>query len=298
MLPRRHTERRLTLGDRQIVTHGLPRRVWQDLYHLFMTASWPALFGRFAALFVLFNLAFAALYRLQPGGIANLNPPGYWGYFFFSVETLATVGYGDMHPQSLFAHILAAFEIFIGMMSVGLIAGIMFARFSRPFARFLFADHVVIRPVDGLQTLMLRAANARQNVIMEAHAELRLIRDERTVEGLPMRRLYDLPLRRSQHPIFAFGWTLLHVIDESSPLHGESEHSLMLSRANLLLSVSGTDESTGQTLMARKHYSSGAIRWNHTFADILTVGPDGTDRFDYTKFHQVEPVILDERDSG
>ena len=286
------------LGERQIVTSGLPRRIWQDLYHLFMTASWPALFGRFAALFVLFNLTFAILYRLQPGGIANLNPPGYWGYFFFSVETLATVGYGDMHPQTFFTHTLAAIEIFIGMMSVGLIAGIMFARFSRPFARFLFADHVVIRHVDGMLTLMLRAANARQNVIMEAHAELRLIRDERTVEGLPLRRLYDLPLSRNQHPIFAFGWTLLHVIDESSPLHGESEQSLMLSRANLLLSVAGTDESTGQTLMARKHYASAAIRWNHTFADILSVGPDGIDRFDYTKFHLVEPLSVEEPDSG
>ena len=286
------------LGDRQIVTHGLPRRIRHDLYHLFMTVGWLALFARFAALFLLFNLTFAWLYELRPGGIANLNPPGYWGYFFFSVETLATVGYGDMHPQTLFAHVLAAIEIFIGMMSVGLIAGIMFARFSRPFARFLFADQVVIRTVDGLLTLMLRAANARQNVIMEAHAELRLIRDERTVEGMPIRRIHDLRLRRNQHPIFAFGWTLLHIIDESSPLHGESEHSLMLSRANLLLSVAGTDESTGQTLMARKHYSAAAIRWNHSFADILTVDPDGSDRFDYTKFHQVEPLTIDERDSG
>jgi inward rectifier potassium channel len=292
--PRRRNERRLTLGERQIVTQGLPRRRWQDLYHLFMTASWPVLFGRFAVLFVLFNLVFATLYRLVPGGIANLNPPGYWGYFFFSVETLATVGYGDMHPQTLFAHVLAAIEIFIGMMSVGLIAGIMFARFSRPFARFLFADRVVIRPMDGVPTLMLRAANARQNVIMEAHAELRLIRDERTVEGLPIRRIYDLPLRRSQHPIFAFGWTLLHVIDEKSPLYGESEQSLMMSRTNLLLSVAGTDESTGQTLMARKHYTATAMRWNHTFADILTVGADGIDRFDYTKFHVIEPLTLQE----
>ena len=189
-------------------------------------------------------------------------------------------------------------EMFVGLMMLALVTGIMFARFSRPFARFLFADQVVIRPVDGLLTLMLRAANARQNVIMEAHAELRLIRDERTVEGLPLRRLYDLPLRRSQHPIFAFGWTLLHVIDELSPLHGESEQSLMMSRANLLLSVAGTDESTGQTLMARKHYTAATIRWNHTFADILTVGPDGIDRFDYTKFHLIEPLAIEEQESG
>ena len=263
--------------------------MWQDLYHLFMTASWPALFASFAALFVLFNLAFASLYELQPAGIADLNPPGYWGLFFFSVETLATVGYGDMHPQSVFAHILAATEIFIGMMSVGLIAGIMFSRFSRPFARFVFAEHVVIRPFDGRPTLMLRAANARQNVIMEAQAQLRLIKEELTVENSPIRRIYDLPLRRSQHPIFIFGWTLLHVIDAASPLFGESPQSLADAKANLLLTVSGTDETTGQTLMARKHYSAAALRWNYSFADILTQTPDGKDRFDYSKFQDIEP---------
>ncbi len=285
-----NTDRRLTLAGRQIITHGLPRRIWQDLYHLFMTVSWPALFGSFAVFFLLFNLAFATVYSLQPAGIANLNPPGYWGRFFFSVETLATVGYGDMHPQSLYAHIVAAIEIFVGMMSVGLIAGVMFARFSRPFARFLFADYAVIRPVDGQPTLMLRAANARQNVIMEAQAQLRLIREELTVERFPIRRIYDLPLRRSQHPIFIFGWTLLHVIDASSPLFGESAQSLAESRANLLLSVSGTDETTGQALMARKHYPAAALRWNYNFIDILTVSPDGVDRFDYTKFHEIEPM--------
>jgi inward rectifier potassium channel len=282
------------LGDRQIVTHGLPRRLRQDLYHLFMTASWPALFASFACLFVLFNVCFATLYSLQPAGIANLNPPGYWGRFFFSVETLATVGYGDMHPQTMFAHIVAACEIFIGMMSVGLIAGIMFARFSRPFARFLFAEHAVVRPLDGHLTLMLRAANARQNVIMEAHAELRLIREERSVEGTAIRRIYDLPLRRSQHPIFAVGWTLLHVIDEASALHGESAASMLTSHASLLLTVTGTDESTGQTLMARKHYSAAALKWNYSFADILRIDPDGSDHFDYTKFHDVEPLAIEE----
>jgi inward rectifier potassium channel len=284
------SDRHLTLAGRQIVTHGLPRRIWQDLYHLFMTVTWPVLFATFAGFFLLFNLAFALVFSLQPGDIANVNPPGYWGIFFFSVETLATVGYGDMHPQSLFAHIVAAFEIFVGMMSVALIAGMMFARFSRPYARFMFANYVVIRRIDGQLTLMLRAANARQNIVMEAQAQLRLIREELTVEGFPIRRIYDLPLRRSQHPIFIFGWTLLHVIDASSPLYGQSAQSLAESRANLLLTVSGTDETTGQTLMARKHYSPAAVRWNHNFIDILTTTANGTDSFDYTKFHQIEPL--------
>jgi len=289
MIFRQVTDRRLTLAGRQIITRGLPRRIWHDLYHLFMTVTWPVLFATFAGFFLLFNLAFALVFSLQPGDIANVNPPGYWGIFFFSVETLATVGYGDMHPQSLFAHIVAAIEIFVGMMSVALIAGMMFARFSRPFARFMFANDVVIRRIDGQLTLMLRAANARQNIIMEAQAQLRLIRQERTVEGFPMRRIYDLPLRRSQHPIFIFGWTLLHIIDAASPLYGQTAQSLTESHASLLLTVSGTDETTGQTLMARKNYPPAAVHWNHNFIDILS-SEDGTDSFDYSKFHQIEPL--------
>jgi inward rectifier potassium channel len=151
----------------------------------------------------------------------------------------------------------------------------------------MFADVVVIRRMDGQLTLMLRAANARQNIIMEAQAQLRLIRQELTVEGYPMRRIYDLPLRRSQHPIFMLGWTLLHIIDAASPLYGQTAQSMAESHASLLLTVSGTDETTGQTLMARKHYAPAAVHWNHNFIDMLS-SDNGVDRFDYTKFHQIE----------
>ncbi|EQD30725.1 K channel inward rectifier conserved region 2 domain protein [mine drainage metagenome] len=152
----------LTTG-RRFVRHGLPRRRWQDLYHVYMTISWPRLFASFAAFLTVFNLLFAGVYWLREAGIAQLNPPGFWGCFFFSVETLATVGYGDMHPQTLFAHVVASVEIFTGMMSLAVIAGMMFARFSRPTARILFARYAVIRPLDGAPTLMLRAANERGN---------------------------------------------------------------------------------------------------------------------------------------
>ncbi len=278
------------LAGRDVLTLGLPRRTLHDLYHLFMTMSWTRLFASYAGFFILFNLAFAAAFALQPADVANLDPHGYWGLFFFSVETLATVGYGDMHPTTPFAHIVASVEIFTGMMSLALITGMMFARFSRPTARILFARHAVIRPFDGRTTLMLRTANERQNVIMEASAKLHLIRDEHTVEGYPIRRIYDLVLRRGEQPVFAFGWSLLHVIDESSPLAGATAESLAAAHAFLLLTVAGTDETTGQTLMARHEYPASALRWNHTFVDILTTGHDGIDRFDYTKFHQVEPM--------
>lgn len=254
-----------------------------------MTMSWPRLFASYAGFFVLFNLMFAAIYSLEPAGIAHLSPPGYWGRFFFSVETLATVGYGDMHPRTVFSHIVAAMEIFSGVMSLALITGMMFARFSRPTARILFARFAVVRPFDGRLTLMLRAANERENVIMETSAQVRLIRDEFTGEGVRFRRIHDLPLRRREQPIFAFGWTLLHVIEGTSPLAGATPRALEASHAFLLVTLSGTDETTGQTIMARHIYPASALLWNHSFTDILSTGDDGVDRIDYAKFHDVEP---------
>jgi inward rectifier potassium channel len=278
------------LAGREFVIYGLPRRIWQDLFHLFMTVTWRVLVASFAGFFFVLNLLFAGIYTLQAEDVANLNPPGYWGRFFFSVETLATVGYGDMHPQTVFAHIVASIEIFIGLMSIALITGMMFARFSRPTARFLFARYAVVRTLDGQLTLMLRTANARQNIVMEAAAQLRLLRDEITPEGYRIRRIHDLPLRRTHHPVFLFGWTLLHVIQRDGPLADASAESLAASRASLLLTVSGTDETTGQTIMARQSYPGSAVLWNHAFVDILSTGEDGVDRFDYTKFDLVLPL--------
>jgi inward rectifier potassium channel len=222
--------------------------------------------------------------------VTNVSPDGYWGLFFFSIETVASLGYGDMHPRTTYGHIVASCEVFAGLLALALVTGLIFARFSRPTARFLFARYGVVRPLDGMPTLMLRIANARQNVVMEAQAQLRMIRDEHTPEGYSIRRIHDLPLRRHQHPIFIFGWNLLHVIDTASPLYGQSEQSLSAARASLLLTISGTDETTGQTLMARYQYLATALRWNHEFVDILSTGADGVDRFDYLKFHEVRAL--------
>jgi inward rectifier potassium channel len=290
MVKHPYLRRRTFPGGRTIETSGLPHRPWQDLYHIFMTMSWPTLFGSYAGFFALFNLAFAAAYQLQPSGIANLSPGGYWGRFFFSVETLATVGYGDMHPQTVYAHLVASVEIFTGLMSLALITGMMFARFSRPTARILFARLGVIREFDGRRTLMLRAANERQNVILEATAQLRLIRDEKTSEGFRFRRIYDLPLRRSEQPMFLYGWSLLHVIDESSPLAGETVESLKAANAFVLLTIGGIDETTGQMLMSRQEYTPASLRWDHAFVDVFVTGEDGIDRLDYSRFHDVVPL--------
>ena len=181
-------------------------------------------------------------------------------------------------------------EIFVGLMTLALITGLMFARFSRPRARFLFAANAVVRPIDGRKTLMFRAANARQNVVQEASAYLRMLRDDVTEEGFRIRRITDLSLVRAQHPVFMLGWNLMHVIDEASPLKDESADSLSAAAAVFILSLSGTDVTTGQVLMARHEYPCTAIRWNQSFCDILEVDADGTVRLDYRKFDEIEPL--------
>jgi inward rectifier potassium channel len=288
--------RLIRLGAREVLTQGISRAVLFDLYHYFMTVSWARLFATIVAFFLVFDLLFGYLYHLVPGCIANVNPPGFLGDFFFSVETLATVGYGDMHPQTLYGHVVAMLEIFVGVLMLALITGIMFARFSRPRARFLFAKSAVVRPIDGKLTLMFRAANARQNVVHEASARLRILRDEVTEEGYRLRRIVDMALVRSRHPTFALSWTIMHIIDATSPLAGETEGSLAAAGVTFMLTVGGTDETTGQYLMARHEYESAALRWNETFSDILEPTEDGRVRIDYAKFDEVQP--LPEESSG
>ncbi len=283
--------RSVKFGRREIFSQGLSREIFHDLFHHFMTTSWPRPFATLAGFFLTFDALFGFLYHLVPGCIANLNPPGFAGAFFFSVETLATVGYGDMHPQTVYGHMIAMAEIFVGLMSLALITGIMFARFSRPRARFLFTRNAVVRPIDGKLTLVIRAANIRQNVVQDASAQLRMLRDEVTREGFYIRRVIDLPLLRSQHPMFVLGWTIMHVIDDTSPLKSETAETLGKSEVAFVLSVSGTDETTGQVLMARAEYYSQDIRWNSTFHDILEEAEDGTLCIDYGRFHDVEPFV-------
>lgn len=289
---RRTGGRVLRTGSGTVITHGMPDSSGLDLYHRALTASWPVFFGTLAALFLLLNATFAGLYLLGHASIANQAPPGFAGAFFFSVETLATVGYGDMHPQTLYAHAIASLEIFMGMSGIALATGLIFVRFSRPRARIIFARYAIVRPLDGRQTLMVRAANARQNVIIEARARLRLMRHETTPEGYTLWRIHDLKLARDQHPIFVLGWNLMHVIDETSPLHGETAQSLAACQASLMLMIEGSDETTTQTMHGRHRWSHEDIRWQHRYVDLLRDDEDGMTHLDYTKFDKV--VALDD----
>lgn len=282
--------RTIQISGRPIISEGLTQRIWDDIYHFALTIHWPAFFGLAAAVFLAVNAVFAGLYQLGDHAIANQFPAGFAGAFFFSVETLATVGYGDMHPQTLYGHGVATVEIFVGMLNIALITGLVFARFSRPRAKMIFADHPVIRLVHGKQTLMIRAANARQNVIAEASAKLHLLLRESSPEGFRLRRIHDLALMRDRHPMFILSWSLMHVIDETSPLHGMTEAELTATEAVLMLSIEGVDETTAQPMLARRQWNFREWRWNHRYLDLVHDDESGISHIDYGVFHHVAPV--------
>ncbi len=275
------------LGGREIiVAEGQHLSFWGDIGHRCMTASWPSFIGGAALVFVVFNAIFAVLYWVGDQPIANVSGGAYIDYLYFSIETLSTAGYGDMHPQTHYGHFVSATELFTGIFSMSLMTGLIFARFSRPNARLLFADNPVISNHEGKSTLMVRFVNERHNIIGNAAAKLWLMRNEVSSEGGTFRRFYELPLLRSEHPALALSWTLYHVIDEQSPLYGLNADDVAAADVSLVVVVSGYDVVAAQTIHARKSYDHPAIRFGQRYADILDRTEDGRLRIDYGRFHE------------
>jgi inward rectifier potassium channel len=291
-LRRKHRDNRsqlIRVGHREIETLGLDQGFWSDLYHRSMTVYWPVFFGSAALIFVMLNAVFALLYALGNQPIANVSTERFLELFYFSIETLATVGYGDMHPQTDYGHFIATIEIFTGMCFLAVLTGLVFARFSRPRARFVFADNPVVGTRDGRPTLMIRMANARHNAISRATARLWLLRIEKSMEGDQFRRFHELKVERGEHPIFMLSWTIFHIIDEHSPLHGATERTMAEADASIVLNVGGLDDASAQQLYARRVYGAEDIRWGYRYRDITGVSPEGRYQLDYTKFSDIVP---------
>jgi inward rectifier potassium channel len=283
---RMSTARVVRFGDREVITEGLNLTFWADISHRCMTASWPAFIGGAALVFIAFNAVFALFYWVGDQPIANVPGGQYIDYLYFSIETLSTAGYGDMHPQTHYGHFIATIELFTGIFSMSLMTGLIFARFSRPSARLLFADTPVISDHEGQQTLMIRLANERHNIISNATARLWLFKNIVSKEGQQFRRFYELPLIRNESPALALSWTLFHVIDENSPLYGLNADDLEAINVSLIVVVSGYDVVAAQTVHARKTYEHPDIRFGHRYAEILGTTEDGRLRIDYGRFHE------------
>ncbi len=259
------------------------RSIWHhDLYHAMLRAPWWLDFIVICVAFFVLNVFFTAAYALT-GGISHAQCVS--DLFFFSVQTMATIGYGVMYPESFAADLLVTAEAITGILFSAVTTGVVFSKFSAPRARIEFASRAVISLMDGVPTLMLRAANQRGNEIVEATVRLSILRTELTKEGQRMYRVHDLKPSRDRQPAFSRTWLIMHHVTNGSPLFGATPESLKEGEMELIVSIVGTDENSAQLLHARHRYPDTEIIWGARYADMLSDLPRGRLQLDMRKFH-------------
>lgn len=279
---------RVRPGAYELRKRGVRRWDWQDPYHLAVGLSWRGFLLLFVGLQFSINLFFALLYLLQPGSIANARPGALSDAFFFSMETMATVGYGAMSPGTLYGHIISAIEITVGLIFVAIMTGLTFVRFARPRGKILFADKAVVATHNTHPTLMIRIANGRVTTLTDAHARLSALLREHTAEGKLFRGIHELPLLRSRVPYFPLTWTLMHRIDQHSPLHGLLTNDPMLSDARLFLSVEARDPTLAAQVYAIRDYGPTDIAHAMRYADAVSVNERGQTTADLDRISDLE----------
>ena len=262
---------------------------WRDVYRWLLSLRWPQFAAFAATLYITLNLLFAALYSFQQNSIAG-STGGHWFFdcFFFSVQTLATVGYGHMYPQTLYGHIVTTIEIMSGLFLLAVMTGLIFVRFSRPIARVAFSRSIVIAPLNGKPTLMVRVGNENHHSMVEAEFRIMFSRDEPLIEGGDFRYFYNLKLHFDRLTVFPAALTLRHVIDETSPLHRATPESLETSRALFFVSVVGVDPVIAAAVQTQQDYTWRDVRFGERFVEIYTQSGQGQLTVDYGRLHETE----------
>ncbi len=281
------------VGAPGVVKIGLETRYFDDIYHFMMEASWARLIVIIAGIYFTTNAIFAALYVVGGDTIAGAEKGSFLDAFFFSVQTLSTVGYGVMSPKGPIGSTLVTVEAFVGLLGMAMASGLMFSKFARPTARVLFSSKVIITTRNGKPCLVMRMANGRGNEIIEATLRVSVLKPEITAEGEKMRRFHDLVLTRSQTPLFTLTWMVIHEINEQSPLSGETEASLREMSVRMIVTLTGIDSTFAQTIHARTSYFAEDFVWGGRFVDVTSQLPDGRLQVDYTKFND---VVVDPKD--
>jgi inward rectifier potassium channel len=274
---------------------GFPSSPLTDLYYLLLHGSWAFVLSVFVGTYLGLNCMFALLYVLGGDCIVAAEPGSFGDAFFFSVQTLATIGYGVLAPKTTYANVIVTVEAMTGVLGVALAAGIAFAKFARPRANMRFSNNVLLAPYDGQLSLYFRVVNVRGNDIVDATMRLSAMLDHWTPEGHFLRRLHDLHLLRTRTPLFRLSWLVVHPIDERSPLYGKTHADLQRERMVLVASITGMDATFVQSVHARHIYQPQDVVFDHHFEDILEELPDGRTMVDFGKFHDIRPVAAQKK---
>jgi inward rectifier potassium channel len=274
-------------ADYQIRVVGDRPAPLRDFYHALLRLPWWVTFAGIAASFLVVNALFAVGYLLT-GGIANARAGSFADAFFFSAQTMGTIGYGALYPQSLAANVLVVGEAIAGLILTALATGLVFSKFSRSTARVAFTREAVISPVNGVPTLMFRMSNERGNQIVDAQLRVVVSRTEHTAEGALYYRTHDLDLTRDRALSLSRSWTVFHTIDSDSPFHQLSPEQALAQELELSVLVVGLDDISMQTVHASHRYFCREILWGARHADVLSEAADGDLILDLRRFHDVE----------
>ncbi len=279
-------------GQIRIPRRGAPSPL-VDPYHLLLAISWPSFFVFAVSLFFFVNCLFAQLYLWGGNCISNARSGSFEDAFFFSVQTIGTVGYGVMAPTTEYAHIVVSIEILTGLLGFSVMTGLVFARFARPTARLLFSHNALIANHNGIPTLMFRMANQRGSHILEAQLQIVALLNEVTQEGETLRRFYDLRLIRNHSPVFGLSWLALHPLTVDSPIAEISPEWMAEKNLVILVTLSGIDETLVNNVHARHAYLPEKILWGYRFADVLVRNRREQLYLDLRRFHQIYPVTAE-----
>jgi inward rectifier potassium channel len=273
------------------VVRGQDGTRYRDIYHQSLMASWPVFILGLLGIFVAINVIFAALYMTDPRGLSNAAPGDFWARFIFSVQTMGSIAYTDIVPRSHYVDVIVMVEAFVGILYIGMLTAVMFARLSRPSARFVFSNVAVVLKYHGVPTLMFRAANQRGNQVLDASINVTIARTSTSPEGITMRRFEELQLVRARTSLFALSWTVMHCIDEKSPLFGVTPQTMAEQDMEIVALLSGRDDVLADTIYARHTYSPDSILWDRRFVDVISTTPQGRLIVDLAFFHDTEPHL-------
>jgi inward rectifier potassium channel len=282
-------------GSFNVVREGLSPFSSLSLYHWLLTISWPKFLGFVAVAYVAVNMLFAGAFLLcGPGALQSVSGTftneSFYRAFFFSVDSFATIGYGNIIPVGVAANSLVTVEAFLNILGIALATGVIFSRFSRPSAKIIYSRNAIVAPYQDTTALEFRIANGRSSQLIDVQVQVILTKME-SVDGTKVRKFYDLELERERVVFFALSWTVVHPIDAKSPMWNSTRQDLLDSDAEILILLSGTDETISQTVHSRSSYKADEIVWGARFANMfMRTEDEGIVGMNLTRIHEIEPV--------
>jgi inward rectifier potassium channel len=282
-------------GSFNVVLDGLNPLASLSLYHWLLTISWPRFLAFIAGSYIAVNALFAFAFLLLGSDALQSTAGSFTGQpfyraFFFSVDTFATIGYGNIIPVGVPANILVTVEALLNIVGVALATGVMFARFSRPSSRIIYSRNAIVAPYRGKTALEFRIANARRSQLIDVQIQAILTKIERA-SGSAVRKFYELNLERNRVVFFPLSWTVVHPIDLASPIWGLTHADLVNGDAELLVLLIGTDETVSQTVHSRSSYQADEIVWGAKFATMfMRTEAEGIIGMNLSRIHDIERV--------